>query len=169
MPKKLQVGDEIFDYPLTGDSNFGEDATAWAEAVSDTLTEVRGPGDIPVSDAQLLGLSGNISGLSFDTSFVQRVLVEGIIIRTTIVPNPEPPPADPFITIRKVESFKVEGAHNGFEFNISVDYAGDDTQVIIDVVGGQFTFETPENDSLTTTLTIKFKAKTMIDEEILGL
>jgi hypothetical protein len=143
MPKKLQVGDEIFD------SNFGEDATAWAEAVSDTLTEVRGPGDIPVSEVQLLGLSGNIAGLSFDTSFVQRILVEGIITRDV---TDEP---------RKVESFKVEGAYNGSEFNITADYAGDDTQVTIDVVGGQFTFETPENDSLTTTLTIKFKAKTM--------
>jgi hypothetical protein len=169
MTKKLQVGDELFDYPVTGDSNFGEDATAWAEAVSDTLTEVRGPGDIPVSEVQLLGLSGNISGLSFDTSFVQRILIEGIIIRTTIVPNPEPPPADPTITIRDVESFKVEGAHNGSDFNISVDYSGDDTQVTIDVVGGQFTFSTPENDSLTTTIIIKFKAKTIIDEEVLGL
>jgi hypothetical protein len=142
MPKKLQVGDEIFDYPLTGDSNFGEDATAWAE---------------PVSEVQLLGTNGNIAGLSFDTSFVQRILVEGIITRDV---TDEP---------RKVESFKVEGAYNGSEFNITADYAGDDTQVTIDVVGGQFTFETPENDSLTTTLTIKFKAKTMIDEEILGL
>ena len=162
MTKKLQVGDEVFNYPLTGDINYGEDATDWADSVTEALKTVQNPGDIPVTEAVLVGTSdgtfttGTIPGLSFDTSFVQRIFVEGQITREFV--------ADP----TDVESFSIEGVYNGSEFKISANYSGDDTEVTLNVTGGQFTFKSLD-DVNTTNITIKFKAKTIIDEEVLGL
>lgn len=160
MTKKLQVGDEFFDYPITGDINYGEDASDWADAVTEALKTVQNPGDIPVTEAALVGTSdgtvttGTIPGLSFDTAFVQRIFVEGLITREFVAAQ------------TKVESFAVQGAYNGSDFNISVNYDGDDTDVTLDVTAGQFTFESVD-DPNTTSITIKFKAKTIIDEDSL--
>jgi len=162
MTKKLQVGDETFDYPITSDINYGEDASDWADAVTEALKTVQNPGDIPVTEAALVGTSdgtfttGTIPGLNFDTSFVQRILVEGQITREFV--------SDP----TDVESFTVNGVYNGSEFKIAASYAGDDTEVELDVTGGQFTFKSLD-DVNTTSITIKFKAKTIIDEDVLGL
>lgn len=159
MTKRLQVGDEIFNYPTTGDSNYGESATAWATAVTDVLTNVIGPGDILTQQTELVGASGNVSGLVFDVSFVQRIVVEGFISRETQI--------DPMTVEKKIESFMIEGVYNGADFIYSVEYVGDDTLVELSFTGGQCTFtQTVIPDS---TVTIKFKAKSIIDEEILGL
>lgn len=162
--KKLQIGNEIFDYPITGSSNYGEEATGWAEAATEAIKEIKGPGDISTTEVILIGTdnmdgtsTGFISGLQFDTSFVQRISVTGIITRDyTIVSG----------RTREVESFVIEGAYNGVEFNISEEMVGDDTRVELFIVGGQFKF-TSVNDIDTQTLKIKFKASALVDEEAL--
>jgi len=163
MSKRLAVGNEIFNYPVTGSSNYGEDATAWAEAVTEVLETVIGPGDILTQQVQLVGASGNITGLAFDTTFVQRVSVEGLLTKESILPISDPS------YFKLTESFNIEGVFDGTNFKFSVESTGDDTQVVIDVApsSGQFTFTqvvTPNSET-----TIKFKAKAIIDEEVLGL
>lgn len=156
MAKQLQVGEEIFEYPVTGSSNYGEEATGWAEEVTDALKEVKGPGDISTTETILVGTSGDITGLQFDTSFVQRVFIEGLLTRKFNV-NPT-----------KYESFTIEAIYNGSEFKIESEFVGDDVDVVFDAVGGQFKFQTiSDPDDAPNGLTIKYKAKAIIDESAL--
>lgn len=158
MSKKLIVGDEIFDYPDTGDINYGEEATGWAQEITSVAAEVRGPGDIPTTETILIGLSsggyvtGDVTNLSFDTAYVQRVSVEGFITRTYTDATPT-----------QVEAFVIEGAYNGSVFNITIEFAGEETEVEFDVSGGQFTFKYKEIAN-TDQVTVKFKASAQVDE-----
>lgn len=157
MSKKLTIGTQVFDYPITGSSNYGEEATGWAEAATDAIKEIKGPGDISTTETILVGLDGFVSGLQFDTSFVQRISVTGIITREYTLASGKS---------REVESFVIEGAYNGLEFNITQEFSGDDTEVEFYVVGGQFKF-TSADVTDTLELKIKFSAKAVIDEEAL--
>lgn len=75
MPKNLIVVDEIYEYPVTGDNNYGEEATGWAEAITSIAAQISGPGDIPTTETTLIGISsggyvtGDITNLSFDTAY----------------------------------------------------------------------------------------------------
>ena len=157
MSKKLTIGSDSFDYPVTGSSNYGEEATGWAEAVTDAVSEIRGPGDISTTTKELIGLSAPIPELLFDTAFVQRIEVTGILIREFTEGSGKS---------RQVESFSVEGAFNGVEFNITQEFSGDDTQVSFSMIGGQFQF-TSENVPDTASLRIKFKGKAIVDENVI--
>lgn len=152
MPKILQIGNQTFEYPTQGEGNWGEEATAWAEAVTEALATIQGPEDILLTEALLTnGSSGNISGLTFDTSVVQQVLVEGLIIRTYLDATPT-----------EAEAFVAIGAYNGSTFNISVESSGLDVGVTLDIDNsGQFTYQAlnkPNTDSII----IKFKGKAII-------
>lgn len=152
MPKLLQIGNQTFEYPEQGDGVWGEEATAWAEAVTDALATVQGPEDILLTEALLTnGSSGNISGLAFDTSTVQQIVVEGLIVRTYIDATPT-----------EAEAVIAVGAYNGTTFNLSVEMTGNDTGVTIDVDNsGQFTY-IAENKVNTDSIVIKFKGKAII-------
>lgn len=162
--KKLQVGNDTFDYPITGSSNYGEEATGWADAITEAVKEIKGPGDISTTETILAGTdnldgtsTGFVSGLQFDTSFVQRITVTGIITREYKVASGKS---------REVESFTIEGAYNGVEFNFTEEFSGDDTEVVLFMVGGQFKF-TSVNVVDTQELKIKFQGKALIDEDAL--
>ena len=154
MPKTLQIGNQTFEYPEQGDGNWGEEATAWAEAVTKALETVQGPEDILLTEAILNnGASGDVSGLAFDTSAVQQVFVEGLLTRTYT--DATPTEAEAFIAI---------GAYNGSIFNLSVEYTGDDVGVVLDVTNaGQFTY-VAQNKPNTDAITIKFKGKAIVQE-----
>ena len=158
MTKKLVIESEVYEYPDQGDVNYGEEATNWAEAVTDVLATVRGPGDISTTEVNLTGTlvgdrkEGNITNLKFDTAFVQDIKVEGFITRTYTD-----------LTPTKVEHFDLQGAYNGTDFNFSVDFSGDDTDFEFGVVGGQFTFSYLDTAN-TDIVKIKFSAKAKIDE-----
>lgn len=155
MTRRVTVRNRVFDYPDQGDTNYAENATGWAVAVSDVLDEFSGPGDINTTETVLQnGGSGDITGLNFNVSFVQRVRVEGIITRTF---NANP---------TQVESFIIEGAYNGTQFSFTVEYAGDDTEVTFGATGGQFTYEA-DDVADTATLTIKYRASAIIDDEVI--
>jgi hypothetical protein len=164
--KKLQIGNEIFDYPIVGSSNYGEEATAWAEAATAVLAEVKSPGDISITERTLsinntdpenpfstfsIGL---IDGLQFNTSFVQRISIVGLITRKY---SGKP---------QEVESFTIEGAYNAVEFNFSQVFAGDDTELEFSESSGQFFYKF-KNDPELLEVSIKFQAKTVIDQKVL--
>ena len=143
MPKNLIVVDEIYEYPVTGDNNYGEEATGWAEAATSVLAQISGPGDIPTTD---------ITNLSFDTAYVQSIIITGHITRTYTDATPT-----------QVEAFSIEGVYNGTEINFSTDLSGDDTEVEFDVNGGQFRFKYLEIAN-TDTVVAKFSAAAKVDE-----
>lgn len=154
MSKLLQVGNTIFEYPQQGTGEgHGEDATAWAEAVTDALKSVQGPNDILLTTANLgndVSTQQVIPGLSFNTGQVQHVNVEFLITRifdsgaSTVV-----------------ESGKIYGNYDGSDFRISVESTGDDTGVEIDVnSSGQFVY-TSSNLADHQSSIINFKASTI--------
>jgi hypothetical protein len=158
MSIKLTLGDDVYDYPTTGTINYGEEATNWAEKVSTILRQISGPGDIPLTEVDLIGtdtgteITGNITNLLFDTAFTQSIEVNGFLTRTYVDATPD-----------QVEQFTIKGAYNGTEINFSVDYSGDDTEVEFSVVGGQFKF-TYLKITNTETVKIKYSAKAIVDE-----
>lgn len=158
MSKNLIVRDEVFEYPDTGDINYGEEATGWAEAITSVAEEVSGPGDIPTTEVQLIGtlnagfVTGNVNRLVFDTSFVQRIEVVGFLTRS--FDNGDP---------ALVEEFEIKGAYTGSQFNITVEFSGDDTEVEFDTTGGQVTFKYLDVAN-TDQVRIKYNAKAIIDE-----
>jgi hypothetical protein len=165
--KKLQVVNEEFNYPITGSSNYGEEATGWAEAVTEVLKEVSGPGDISTR-SDILELApldptdqdysiGKIEGLLFDPLYVQKVEIKGILTREFTD------------STSYIESFTIEGVLKGSVFDIQSEFVGDDTEVSFYTSSGQFYYRAKNTliDGKTTqTLTMKFSAKALIDEEV---
>lgn len=158
MPKFLVVRDEVYEYPVEGENNYGEEATAWAADITDVVSEIAGPGDIATTEVSLVGTlnpqgfyEGNISGFSFDTTYVQSIEATGHITRTYTDS-----------TAKKVEYFNLVGAYNDTEINFCVDFSGDDTDFEFSVVGGQFRFKYLR-DADQDTIIIKFSAKAKVD------
>jgi len=164
MSIKLTLGDDVYDYPTTGTINYGEEATNWAEKVSVILRQISGPGDIPLTEKNLIGtdtgteVTGNIVDLIFDITFTQSIEVNGFLTRTYFDTTPVSEQIPD-----QVEQFTIKGAYNGTEINFSVDYSGDDTEVEFSVVGGQFKF-TYLKITNTETVKIKYSAKAIVDE-----
>lgn len=152
MPKTLQIGNQTFEYPIQGDGNWGEEATAWAEAVTEALATVQGPEDILITEATLINNSnGDVSGLAFDTAVVQQINVQGLIVRTYTDATPT-----------ESEAFAVIGSYNGINFNISVEYIGNNTGVSLDISSlGQFTYSAA-NKINTDSIVIKFKGNAIV-------
>jgi len=157
MPKPLTVRDEIYQYPVEGDNNYAEEATGWAADITDVISQISGPGDIPTTEVNLLGTEtsnvyeGNIPNFSFDTSYVQSIEATGHITRTYTDSTPT-----------KVEHFEIRGAYNDTDINFSAFFSGDDTDFEFSVVGGQFRFRyigDPNQDIVK----IKFSAKAKVD------
>tara|TARA_R110000850_G_scaffold102504_4_gene211769 strand:+ start:935 stop:1423 length:489 start_codon:yes stop_codon:yes gene_type:complete len=158
MSKPLILGDEIYNYPTTGEINYGEEATGWAEDATKILGEVSGPGDIPTTEVTLVGtddgthINGVVTNMLFDTAFVQSMDITGFITRTYTDATPT-----------QVEEFSIKGVYNGTDILFSVDYTGDDAELEFSTVGGQFNFKYLKITA-TDQVTIKYSAKAKIDE-----
>ena len=84
MPKNLQIGNDIYEYPVQSDGNWGEEATAWAEAVTDSLANVQGANDILITSSNLNNnqvAPTDIAGLAFSTSSVLSIQLEFFVKR----------------------------------------------------------------------------------------
>lgn len=83
----LTIGNQTFDYPESGDApNWGEEATAWAEAVSDLLATLQGPNDIALTTATIANNTSsptNINGLAFNNAAVRSATIDYAIYRVT--------------------------------------------------------------------------------------
>jgi hypothetical protein len=160
MSKTLIIGDEAYEYPDTGDINYGEEATGWAEAVTDSLSEIANAGDIATTTANLKQdgtvngsfVEGNVRNLLFDTAFVQKIDVSGFVKKTYTDSTPD-----------RLEEVQIRGVFNGSDLLISASFVGDDTEIEFDTNGGQVTFKYV-NEVNIDTFTMKFNAKAIIDE-----
>jgi hypothetical protein len=153
MSKELQIGSDIFNYPDAGEApGWGEDATAWAEAVTEALSEISGPNDIPLTSANLNNNQTSVSDVTnfkFNIAQVQSVNSDFFIIRTY----------DSGSTII-TETGKIYGSYDGNEFFISVESTGD-TGVSLSITNaGQIQY-TSTNLSNHVSSIIRFKADTI--------
>ena len=153
MSKTLQVGSDIFKYPEQGTNpGWGEEATAWAEAVTDALKSVQGPNDILLTSAALannITTLTNIPGFNFDTSDVQAVTAEFFVIRvydsgaTTVA-----------------QSGSMAGNYDGSTFYLTVQSVGDAGMDFDITNAGQVQYKSSDLANHMST-TIRFKAKTI--------
>lgn len=153
MSKNLQIGSTIFEYPVQGDKpGWGEEATAWAEAVTAALQNVQGPNDILITSATLANnqtTPADIPGLVFNTGQVQSVEVDFLLERVFDAGS-----------TTETESGKILGAYDGTEFSISVESVGN---VGIDITvtnAGQFQYTSDDKANHVST-TIRFKGRTI--------
>lgn len=152
---RLRLGDEVFDIPTVGASNWGEQVTLYLRKNSEIIATIQGPQDILLTDFNTENNTlGNVIGLSFDTSSVQQIIVEGFIIRSFNDGS------------SKVDSFNIEGVYDGQQFHISNTYSGTDAKVTLDVADtGQFTY-VAQDVTDTSGIKIRFRAKAIIDLDI---
>lgn len=114
MPKKLQVGTDLFDIPLQGESpDYGESLSDFFEAVADSLTNVQQPNDLlrttaPINNNQTTFAS--IAGFQFDTTEVRSINSDFLIKRTTVSP-----------ANNLVESGTIKGNFDGSTWSFTVE------------------------------------------------
>ena len=151
MSKQLQIGNKTFTYPDAGDNpGWGEDAAAWASAVTTALETVQGANDLPATSTALsndVSSDTAITGLSFNLAEVRRATVEYVIVRifdagaSTIV-----------------ESGTITGDYDGTTFSISIE-ASDDSGITFNANNsGQIQYQSDDktdNVSITMTYTAK--------------
>jgi hypothetical protein len=87
MPIPLIVNNETFEYPINRDPpGWGSEATAWAVAVTNELSGIIGPQDIPNTVAAIANnvvSPTSIPGLAFSTASVKGATVYYNIYRVT--------------------------------------------------------------------------------------
>lgn len=88
MSISLTVGGTVYKYPVSGEDPgvYGEEATAWAQAVTNSIASVNGPGDILQTnfniDNNQTGSFANITGFLFDSAIVKGITAAYRIERT---------------------------------------------------------------------------------------
>lgn len=87
MAISLVINGETFLYPENNESpSWGEEAAAWAVAVTDALSAVSGTGDIlptPAAIANNQASAANVTGLAFSSATTRGAIVEYSVYRVT--------------------------------------------------------------------------------------
>lgn len=144
MPKLLTVGNEEFEFPLSGENaGYGSEITDWAEAVTTALATVQKPNDIPTTSEILLNpdilinTPSAIPGFSFPTAEVIAIEAKYLFKRsyTTIAEG----------NVVRMEVGFIEGFFNGSEWGISIRTTGDSGILVTINSAGQMRYETTEN------------------------
>lgn len=85
MSVTLQIGNQVFEYPENLENpGWGEDATAWANAVTERLKTLQGSNDIIITNSALLNNQStpvSIPGLVFNMGEVLQMRIEYYIKR----------------------------------------------------------------------------------------
>ncbi len=115
MSKELTVLGTPYTYPETGDRKWGDDASEWAQAITDVVGTLAPPGFIPQTtfDIQdnILTFS-DIDGALFDSLVVQSFRMQFYVTRTDGV-------------VSYTETGVIEGAYTGSEWDYGISGIGD--------------------------------------------
>ena len=151
----LQIGSDIFNIPIEGEgAGWGEEVTAFFQAITESLSTVQNAGDIlPTSFTLSNNISSytNITGLNFDTSQVVSTEVDYFIKRTY----------DSGASVL-VETGKMLGYYDGTDFYTEREQVGD-AGLDIDVTSaGQFQYKSSNLSGHDESL-IVYRAKTILE------
>ena len=153
MPKQVQVGSDIYNIPIEGENPpYGEDLTAFFEAVATALSTVQGPNDIPTTTAILANnttVSANIPGLVFSAASTLSIDVEYLVTRIY----------DSGVTT-VAETGKLLGSYDGVDFFIAREFVIDSGMKFTITSVGQVQY-TSSNLPNHISTEIRFKAKTI--------
>lgn len=159
MPKILTVGNEEFEFPLTGENaGYGSEVTDWAEAVTDALSTVQKPNDIPttapISLTQLaINTPTNIPGFVFSTAEVMAIDAKYVFTKSYTESS-----------INKVETEVgfIEGFFDLTNWGISIETTGDAGVLLSITPAGQMQYTLTKDFPVGSTnrqLSIAFEAK----------
>jgi hypothetical protein len=116
MPRKLILNGTVYNYPLPGDEQkWGEDATDWAEAVTDIFSTIVGAGFIPETTITIndnVTSFTNILGASFNSAVSRSFSLSYAISRTD---------GSNFFT----ESGIINGVYDGADWDYTIERVGD--------------------------------------------
>lgn len=115
MARELIVGGTPFQYPETGNENWGEEATDWAEAVTDLLGSLIPAGFIgetTVSIGDNVTSFTNVTGAVFDFTISRSFTMNYVVTRN-----------NGMVTI--AEKGIIEGVWNGSDWEYSINRVGD--------------------------------------------
>lgn len=152
MPKILRIGNEEFEFPISGQSpGYASEITDWAEAVTDALTNVQKPNDILTTTATInnsVTTPTNIPGFSFSTAEVIAIDCRYFIKRTTTSPN---------VIITEVGY--IEGYFDGTSWGISIRSTGDSGVDFSITPAGQIQYTSSDLPGATHVGVIVFEAR----------
>lgn len=81
----LTVANNVYDYPDPGtEPGWGEEATSWAEAVTEVLNTLLAPGDILETSfaiANNISVNTNVNGLAFDNGTIRAANITYAVYR----------------------------------------------------------------------------------------
>ena len=160
MPKILTVGNEEFEFPLSGENaGYGSEITDWAESVSTALETVQKPNDIPTtSEISLnsdiaLNTTEAVPGFSFSVAEVIAIQAKYLFKRSYILAGD---------SVVKMEAGFIEGFYDKSSWGISIRTTGDAGVLITINNSGQVSYQTTEDfpvGSVSKILSIVYEAK----------
>lgn len=152
MTKLLTVGSEEFNYPTTGTNPieaWGDEATNWAEAITNVIGTIFAPGDITLSTVPLADgvvVATNVIGLKFSPTTILSFSVEYTIKRVVGGST-------------TTEHGFIYGSFNGVEFGITRTAQGDCGITLDAPPSGQFQYTSTALGH--TSCVMRFKASTI--------
>ena len=155
----LTVNNTTFNYPGAGeDPGWGEDATAWASAVTQVLNSLLGPGDLletTFNAANNISSAEEVVGLLFDTGTVRAAIIEYSLYR---VSDSTPSGAAESGTMIMVYD---TSASAGNKWLLVQESTGDAGIALTVTDSGQFEYTTTDIGSVNYSGVLKFKARTL--------
>ena len=151
MSRDLTVRNNTYVYPDAGENpGWGEDATEWAQAVTDSLNDLQGPNDIPATSviiADNVIIPSDVPGLRFIGTAVRSFEAEYNIFRSDGTNN-------------SVESGRIYGYYDGTNWQISQQFLGDASVTLSINNLGQVQYTSSSIGGLYVGI-MKFRAKTI--------
>ena len=166
MPKILTVGNEEFEFPLSGENaGYGSEITDWAESVSTALETVQKPNDIPTtSEISLnpdiaLNTPAAIPGFSF--SVAEVIAIESKYLFKRSYTYIDPLTSLPVNAVIMEVGF-IEGYFDGSNWGISTRTTGDAGVLLTINPTGQMLYQSTQDFPVGATnkvLSIIYEAK----------
>lgn len=160
MPKILTVGNEEFEFPLSGENaGYGSEVTDWAEAVTTALETVQKPNDIPTTseidlNAEIaLNTPAPVPGFSFSTAEVIAIESKYVFKRQYTLGG---------VDYVKMEVGFIEGYFDLVEWGISIRTTGNIGVLVTIDSSGQVLYQTTEDfpvGAINKRLSIVYEAK----------
>lgn len=159
MSKTLIVNNQPFQYPQDGeDPGWGEGASDWATAVTDALSSIVNPNDIPTTEFSIANNTiapQNVVGLVFNTSTVRSATIQYFIYRVTNTNT------SGFAETGTMNIIYDTNASSGQKWLVSQSTSGN-SGVVLDITdAGQFTYTSSNITGTGYSGTMKFKAQTI--------
>jgi hypothetical protein len=153
MAIELQIGNVTYNYPEDGENpGWGEEATAWAEAVTDLLGTLRSGNDIALTTVSLANnqsTAANVTGLAFNLNEIIQFKIEYTVKRiydsgSSVV----------------VETGEIYGTHDGSTTTLSQESSGGISGVDFSISAGQIQYTSTDLANHQSSV-ITYKASTM--------